>query len=528
MARRGIREEGEDFSELHVRKVIGDPSQVMEAGAPMPNEGGSLKTRGSGRLFQSSSNASTRTSEGRLGEASVSQPSRENSTMGSGSDSGQHVPWGSPPSRLPSNDFPGASGHRSRTPTNSAAGGQMARFDLPLHPHGLPRFGGLAEVAGGFHKPQGRNASPEMSGTPSPAPIAETTGAPSEPKTICQAATIEAPANSEHQGSTERPWQGSQGTRQHLPYPIPEAWTPTTTPSCGAAHHRPPISPCGAGYRDALQRPRGGTSSRDGGVAAPPPPPARRPPSSAALIARGVRAASGASVGSSGGAGSRNSSGPSGAAQRCGSPPRVSWLSDVPLPPSPTAAKGFEVFTDDHKFGAESAQGERVLPQQSTEITLVEDDESTAVLIQQKTTFCGMVSASQAKQGPLVNCRQEVRQCTPQCTDTADKRSTTGGLRFGEASAGVVPRCCRCRHESASYFDHHCPKCPAIMCVSCLEDFRLILKNYRCPACGDEKANQEALENEVRVLNAYRVTERTFGSIRQSIAGFFGLNVNGH
>eukprot|EP00929_Paragymnodinium_shiwhaense_P029587 TRINITY_DN16915_c0_g2_i1.p1 TRINITY_DN16915_c0_g2~~TRINITY_DN16915_c0_g2_i1.p1 ORF type:complete len:475 (-),score=71.85 TRINITY_DN16915_c0_g2_i1:316-1740(-) len=82
-------------------------------------------------------------------------------------------------------------------------------------------------------------------------------------------------------------------------------------------------------------------------------------------------------------------------------------------------------------------------------------------------------------------------------------------------------RCCRCHQVAGSYFDHKCPRCNVIVCESCLDDFRMILHSYRCPKCGEEKANQEALQQQVWLLNAYRTTRRTLSSIGESIANFF-------
>eukprot|EP00928_Gymnodinium_smaydae_P036247 TRINITY_DN25352_c0_g1_i1.p1 TRINITY_DN25352_c0_g1~~TRINITY_DN25352_c0_g1_i1.p1 ORF type:complete len:382 (-),score=66.34 TRINITY_DN25352_c0_g1_i1:137-1282(-) len=95
-----------------------------------------------------------------------------------------------------------------------------------------------------------------------------------------------------------------------------------------------------------------------------------------------------------------------------------------------------------------------------------------------------------------------------------------GWFGFG---AQEEPRCCRCNQVSNSYFDHSCPGCRAIMCMECLDDFRLILRSYRCPKCGDEEANQASLEHHVLVINAYRNTRRAVGAISESIVNLFNF-----
>mmetsp|Transcript_15463 Transcript_15463/g.42546 ORF Transcript_15463/g.42546 Transcript_15463/m.42546 type:complete len:420 (+) Transcript_15463:125-1384(+) len=83
-------------------------------------------------------------------------------------------------------------------------------------------------------------------------------------------------------------------------------------------------------------------------------------------------------------------------------------------------------------------------------------------------------------------------------------------------------QCCCCGQARSSFFDHRCPKCNASVCMSCLEDFRLIMESYRCPRCGDEGANQELLRQEKWMRDAYRNTSRTFNAIGESIASLFG------
>merc|ERR1719188_2188524 len=96
------------------------------------------------------------------------------------------------------------------------------------------------------------------------------------------------------------------------------------------------------------------------------------------------------------------------------------------------------------------------------------------------------------------------------CQETAPVEKRAGKLR-----------CCRCKQITTSYFDHHCPKCDAIVCISCLDDFRLILSNFRCPHCGDEASNQQALQREIWFINAYRSTERVLGALGQAAISVF-------
>jgi len=84
-------------------------------------------------------------------------------------------------------------------------------------------------------------------------------------------------------------------------------------------------------------------------------------------------------------------------------------------------------------------------------------------------------------------------------------------------------RCCRCQRTANSYFDHKCNTCQSIMCVDCLEDFRQILHSYRCPRCGEEQQNQEALRQEIWMLNIHRSTQRAFNMLGESFSGWFAF-----
>eukprot|EP00931_Biecheleriopsis_adriatica_P096811 TRINITY_DN704_c0_g1_i1.p1 TRINITY_DN704_c0_g1~~TRINITY_DN704_c0_g1_i1.p1 ORF type:complete len:524 (+),score=97.59 TRINITY_DN704_c0_g1_i1:208-1572(+) len=74
--------------------------------------------------------------------------------------------------------------------------------------------------------------------------------------------------------------------------------------------------------------------------------------------------------------------------------------------------------------------------------------------------------------------------------------------------------CVRCKQALRSYFDHSCPKCPASVCITCLDDLRMILlTSYRCQGCGDQEANRQVLQNSIWMVNAYRSANRAFGGI---------------
>lgn len=82
-------------------------------------------------------------------------------------------------------------------------------------------------------------------------------------------------------------------------------------------------------------------------------------------------------------------------------------------------------------------------------------------------------------------------------------------------------QCCRCKRPAESYLDHHCPECKAVVCLDCLMDLRLLLTNFRCPRCGDEAANQEKLQDEIWMINAYRSTHKIFGTIGRTFTEIF-------
>lgn len=81
----------------------------------------------------------------------------------------------------------------------------------------------------------------------------------------------------------------------------------------------------------------------------------------------------------------------------------------------------------------------------------------------------------------------------------------------------IVSRCLQCRQEPSSYLDHTCPKCGAMVCATCLEDFKMVAASYRCPRCGDEQASQERLQRNLWMINAMRSTQLAFGQLGRSI-----------
>jgi len=81
--------------------------------------------------------------------------------------------------------------------------------------------------------------------------------------------------------------------------------------------------------------------------------------------------------------------------------------------------------------------------------------------------------------------------------------------------------CCRCKQPAVSYFDHTCPGCGATVCLSCLDDLKLLLNSFRCPSCGDETANQEKLKSEIWIINAYRSTSRILDALSRPILDVF-------
>lgn len=90
-----------------------------------------------------------------------------------------------------------------------------------------------------------------------------------------------------------------------------------------------------------------------------------------------------------------------------------------------------------------------------------------------------------------------------------------------DGKASEESRCHRCGQRDGSYFDHSCPKCNAIVCLACLDDFRLILHSFRCPRCGEMEKNQESLKKEIWSINAYRTARRAFTSLGSAFTHLF-------
>lgn len=94
-----------------------------------------------------------------------------------------------------------------------------------------------------------------------------------------------------------------------------------------------------------------------------------------------------------------------------------------------------------------------------------------------------------------------------------------GAPQLAEKKAEI--RCCRCEMLTNSYFEHVCPKCSAKVCVPCLEDVKFIIQSYRCPNCGDQQQNEEALKRTLWSLQMYQTAQRTMGAIPGIIVGLF-------
>mmetsp|Transcript_126529 Transcript_126529/g.316285 ORF Transcript_126529/g.316285 Transcript_126529/m.316285 type:complete len:385 (-) Transcript_126529:86-1240(-) len=89
------------------------------------------------------------------------------------------------------------------------------------------------------------------------------------------------------------------------------------------------------------------------------------------------------------------------------------------------------------------------------------------------------------------------------------------GLPLGckTCTSGQSKKCCRCKQLGTSCFDHTCPKCKVMVCLACLDDFRMILTTFRCPKCGEEAENRAALQHEIWMINIYRSAERVFSTV---------------
>jgi hypothetical protein len=88
-------------------------------------------------------------------------------------------------------------------------------------------------------------------------------------------------------------------------------------------------------------------------------------------------------------------------------------------------------------------------------------------------------------------------------------------------------RCCRCSMPVGSYFDHTCPRCLGVVCLNCLDDLKFIIATYRCPHCGDQQYNEEALKQTLWYLKVYRNAQRAVGAVPILLAGLFGYGPEG-
>lgn len=58
-----------------------------------------------------------------------------------------------------------------------------------------------------------------------------------------------------------------------------------------------------------------------------------------------------------------------------------------------------------------------------------------------------------------------------------------------------------------------------MVCLDCLNDYRLILSNYRCLQCHDEESNREVLRRNLWLINTYKSTNRMMGALRKVFCG---------
>mmetsp|Transcript_51458 Transcript_51458/g.166872 ORF Transcript_51458/g.166872 Transcript_51458/m.166872 type:complete len:416 (-) Transcript_51458:220-1467(-) len=81
--------------------------------------------------------------------------------------------------------------------------------------------------------------------------------------------------------------------------------------------------------------------------------------------------------------------------------------------------------------------------------------------------------------------------------------------------------CYRCRQECASFFDHACPKCRALVCVDCFDEYRHKLEAFRCPKCSEETHSRPALQQAVWLLDGYRSAEHAVGNLASAARTLF-------
>jgi len=66
--------------------------------------------------------------------------------------------------------------------------------------------------------------------------------------------------------------------------------------------------------------------------------------------------------------------------------------------------------------------------------------------------------------------------------------------------------------------------CRAVTCHRCLQDYRPILATFRCPRCGEEAANREALKHHAWMIDVYCGLERLFCRASTLVAGFLQVD----
>lgn len=108
-------------------------------------------------------------------------------------------------------------------------------------------------------------------------------------------------------------------------------------------------------------------------------------------------------------------------------------------------------------------------------------------------------------------------------TAQAAPAKVSRSLSRNGATACGTGRCIQCgkQVEDLSSLDHTCPKCSAVVCHNCVDDFRLILESYRCPRCGDQTENQALLRQNAWYRGMYRSARAAYVSMNRSWATLF-------
>lgn len=125
-----------------------------------------------------------------------------------------------------------------------------------------------------------------------------------------------------------------------------------------------------------------------------------------------------------------------------------------------------------------------------------------------------------ARESPRVEIRQ-VYDCAQRRKETSTGGLTSCGFALGCRGCvqpGQATQCCRCKQAGSLVLNHVCPKCQAMVCTACLDDFRMFLATaFQCPHCGEGEENRASLQHKIWIINACRSAERLFGSITTSV-----------